>query len=220
MELRAAIEPWNVLGEDVTAQGTARFVDSSVERMQVKVQGMTDDRHVLASNGRRVPLRPTGRKGEFVAGVRFKAWSPPSGLHPTIPAQEPLIFEIIDTWNRLSLGGCTYHGSHPGGRSEDRFPVNSYEAETRRIARFRNLGHSSGTVVAAVAQQQREDVAVGLDGVRAQIALSGQVMGQEVGYLHGEVGRLHGAILRGMTSPKAALVHTVISGKSSAVRCR
>jgi uncharacterized protein (DUF2126 family)/transglutaminase-like putative cysteine protease len=146
MELRAAIEPWNVLGEEVTAQGTARFVDSSVERMQVKVQSMTDDRHVLACNGRRVPLRPTGRKGEFVAGVRFKAWNPPSGLHPTIPSHNPLIFEVVDTWNRLSLGGCTYHVSHPGGRSEDRFPVNSYEAETRRIARFRNLGHSSGTV--------------------------------------------------------------------------
>jgi uncharacterized protein (DUF2126 family) len=146
MELRAAIEPWNVLGEEVTAQGTARFVDSSVERMQVKVNGMTDERHVLACNGRRVPLRPTGRTGEFVAGIRFKAWSPPSGLHPTIRSHDPLIFEILDTWNRLSLGGCSYHVSHPGGRSEERFPVNSYEAESRRIARFRNMGHSSGTV--------------------------------------------------------------------------
>ncbi len=146
MQLRAAIEPWNVLGEEVTAQGTARFVDSSVERMQVKVGGMTDDRHVLACNGRRVPLHPTGRKGEYVAGVRFKAWSPPSGLHPTIPSHNPLIFEIVDTWNRLSLGGCSYHVSHPGGRSEDRLPVNSYEAEGRRIARFRNMGHSSGIV--------------------------------------------------------------------------
>jgi uncharacterized protein (DUF2126 family) len=146
MELRAAIEPWNVLGEEVTAQGTSRFVDSSVERMQVKVNGMTDERHLLACNGRRAPLRPTGRKGEYVAGVRFKAWSPPSGLHPTIPSHAPLVFEIIDTWNRLSLGGCSYHVSHPGGRSDDRFPVNSYEAESRRIARFRNMGHSSGTI--------------------------------------------------------------------------
>ncbi len=146
MELRGAIEPWHVLGEEVTAQGTARFVDSAVERMQVKVDGMTGDRHVLACNGRRVPLRPTGRKGQYVAGVRFKAWNPPSGLHPTIGSHNPLIFEIIDTWNTLSLGGCTYHVSHPGGRSEDRFPVNSYEAESRRIARFRNMGHSSGIV--------------------------------------------------------------------------
>jgi uncharacterized protein (DUF2126 family) len=146
MELRAAIEPWNVLGEEVTAQGTARFVDSSVERLQVKVQGMTGERHVLACNGRRMPLRPTGRKGELVAGVRFKAWSPPSGLHPTIPSHDPLRFEIIDTWNRLSLGGCTYYVSHPGGRSHDTLPVNSYEAEGRRIARFRNMGHSSGIV--------------------------------------------------------------------------
>lgn len=146
MELRGAIEPWNVLGEEVTAQGTARFVDSSVERMQVKVNGMVDERHLLACDGRRVPLRPTGKKGELVAGVRFKAWSPPSGLHPTIPSHSPLIFEIIDTWNRLSLGGCTYHVSHPGGRSEEHFPVNSYEAESRRIARFRNLGHSGGRI--------------------------------------------------------------------------
>ena len=162
MELRAAIEPWNVLGEEVTAQGTARFVDSSVERMQVKVSGMIDERHVLACNGRRVPLRPTGRKGEYVAGVRFKAWSPPSGLHPTIPRQDPLVFEVIDTWNRLSLGGCTYHVSHPGGRSEDRFPVNSYEAESRRIARFRNQGQSSG-IVNAPAEEPAGDHPYTLD---------------------------------------------------------
>ena len=146
MELRTAIEPWNVLGEEVTAQGTARYVDSSVERMQVKLTGMVGERHVLACNGRRVPLRPTGRKSEYVAGIRFKAWNPPSGLHPTIPNHNPLIFEIVDTWNRLSLGGCSYYVSHPGGRSEEHFPVNSYEAESRRMARFRSMGHSSGTI--------------------------------------------------------------------------
>jgi uncharacterized protein (DUF2126 family) len=146
MELRGAIEPWNVLGEEVTAVGTARYVDSSVERMQVKVSGMTGPRHVLACNGRRVPLRPTGRKGEYVAGIRFKAWSPPSGLHPTIPAHNPLVFDIVDTWNRASLGGCTYYVSHPGGRSEDSFPVNAYAAEGRRIARFRLMGHTPGDI--------------------------------------------------------------------------
>ena len=146
MELRGAIEPWHVLGEEVTALGTARYVDSSVERMQVKVNGMTDGRHVLSCNGRRVPLRPTGRRGEYVAGVRFKAWSPPSGLHPTIPAHNPLVFDVVDTWNRASLGGCSYFVAHPGGRSEDRFPVNSYEAESRRIARFRLMGHTPGDI--------------------------------------------------------------------------
>ena len=146
MELRGSIEPWHVLGEEVTAQGTARFVDSSVERMQVKVNGMTDARHVLACNGRRVPLRPTGRRGEYVAGIRFKAWSPPSGLHPTIPAQSPLVFDIVDLWNRASLGGCSYYVAHPGGRAEERFPVNSYEAEGRRIARFRLMGHTPGDI--------------------------------------------------------------------------
>ncbi|MEA1049801.1 transglutaminase family protein [Lamprobacter modestohalophilus] len=146
LELRGAIEPWHVLGEEVTAQGTSRFVDSAVERMQIKVNGLTDARHVVSCNGRRLPLRPTGRKGESVAGVRFKAWSPPSGLHPTIPAQDPLIFDVVDLWNRASLGGCSYYVSHPGGRAEERFPVNSYEAESRRIARFRHMGHTPGDI--------------------------------------------------------------------------
>jgi uncharacterized protein (DUF2126 family) len=96
MELRFAIEPWHVLGEEVTGQGTARFVDSSVERLQVKVAGMTDSRHVVTCNGRALPLRCTGTRGEFVAGVRYKAWNPPSGLHPSIPVHAPLTFDIVD----------------------------------------------------------------------------------------------------------------------------
>ena len=146
LELRFAIEPWHVLGEEVTAQGTARFVDSSVERLQVKVRGMTESRHLVTCNGRRLPLRNTGERGDFVAGVRFKAWQPPSGLHPKIAAQAPLVFDIVDSWNGHSLGGCTYHVEHPGGRNPETFPVNAYEAESRRLARFWQHGHTPGSV--------------------------------------------------------------------------
>jgi uncharacterized protein (DUF2126 family) len=146
LELRSAIEPWNVLAEEVTSQGTARFVDSSVERLQVRVNGMIGERHLVTCNGRRLPLRSTARRGEFVAGVRFKAWQPPSGLHPTIPAHNPLVFDLVDTWNRCSIGGCTYYVAHPGGRSYDTLPVNANEAESRRVARFRVIGHTPGRI--------------------------------------------------------------------------
>lgn len=144
MELRMGIEPWHVLGEEMSNTGTARFVDSSLERVQVKLKGMVDNRHILLCNGSRVPLTATGVKGEFVCGIRYRAWQPPSALHPTIGVDTPLTFDIVDTWNGRSIGGCTYYVSHPGGRSYDTFPVNSFEAESRRISRFGNTSHTQG----------------------------------------------------------------------------
>lgn len=146
LELRTAIEPWHVLGEEVTAVGTARYVDSSVERLQVRITGMTPERYAVVCNGRRVPLRATGVKGEFVAGVRFRAWQPPSALHPTIPPDAPLVFDVVDLWNGRAVGGCTYHVSHPGGRPFEDFPINAAAAETRRGARFWDFGHTPGAI--------------------------------------------------------------------------
>jgi len=148
LEIRMGIEPWHVLGEEVSSTGTSRFVDSSLEKIQVKLTGLNDARYILLCNGNRVPLKETRTRGEYVCGIRYRAWQPPSALHPTIGVDTPLVFDIVDTWNGRSIGGCTYHVSHPGGRSYDTFPVNSYEAESRRISRFWDYGHTQETLTA------------------------------------------------------------------------
>jgi uncharacterized protein (DUF2126 family)/transglutaminase-like putative cysteine protease len=146
LQLRMGIEPWHVLGEEAVSGGTARFVDSSVERIEVKVKNFNKDRYMITCNGTPVPLSETPVKGEYVAGVRYRAWSPPSALHPTLGKDVPLVFDIVDTWNNRAIGGCTYHVAHPGGRNYDTFPVNAFEAEGRRISRFWSEGHTQGPV--------------------------------------------------------------------------
>ena len=156
LTLRTALEPWHVMGEEGAAGSTVRYVDSSLERLELKVSGLNDNRHVITVNGEAAPLQPTGRAGEFVCGVRYRAWQPPSALHPTIGSHAPLTFDIVDGWLRRSIGGCRYHVAHPGGRNYETFPVNAYEAESRRLARFFRFGHTPGALELRPARPSRE----------------------------------------------------------------
>jgi uncharacterized protein (DUF2126 family) len=156
VELRQAIEPWYVLGEEPGTGGTARYVDSSVERLQVKVRGLVSEQLTVACNGVQLPLQPTGTEGEYVCGVRYRAWQPPRCLHPTIPVHTPLVFDVVDTSARRAIGGCSYHVGHPGGRNYATLPVNSNEAEARRRARFFGFGHTPGAPLTLVMADNRE----------------------------------------------------------------
>jgi uncharacterized protein (DUF2126 family) len=144
------------MGEEGAPGGTVRYVDSSLERVEVKVSGLTPDRYVVTCNNRAIPMRPTGQEGEFVAGVRYRAWQPWSALHPTIGIHSPLTFDIVDTWMMRSVGGCRYHVVHPGGRSHETLPVNAFEAESRRLARFFRFGHTPGEIVVESAVPSEE----------------------------------------------------------------
>ncbi len=156
LEVRAAIEPWHVLGETGAIGGTARFVDSSLERLQLKVSGPLDDRYAVTCNGIEVPMTRTDRADTRVAGVRFRAWQPPQCLHPTIGVHAPLTIALYDQWSERAIGGCTYHVAHPGGRSFDEQPVNDLEAEGRRMARFQPFGHEAGSYRPVKARQNAE----------------------------------------------------------------
>jgi len=144
------------MGEEGAVGSTVRYVDSSLERIEVRATGLNDSRYVLTVNGEALALQPTGRVGEYVGGVRYRAWQPASALHPTIGVHAPLTFDIVDTWNRRSLGGCQYHVAHPGGRSYEVFPVNAFEAESRRLARFFRIGHTPGSMAVEAAVPSRE----------------------------------------------------------------
>ena len=154
LELRQAIEPWSVMGEEASGGRTdtlRRFVDGT--RAAARCRNFIPDRYVIACNQQPVALHPTGTSGELVAGVRYRAWQLPSALHPRIGVHAPLTFDVVDTWTGRAVGGCTYFVSHPGGRAHDDRPRNALEAEGRRSARFYAFGHTPGALPETVWQQ-------------------------------------------------------------------
>ncbi len=174
IELRHALEPWHVMGEE-NVGGTVRFVDSSVERLQVRLSGLSPERYVVSCNGVIVPLNSTSTaSGDHVAGVRYRAWQPPSALHPTIGVDSPLVFDLVDTWNNRSIGGCTYHVAHPGGRNYAKMPVNSYEAESRRLARFFPQSYTPGQVMPKAERTLQQEFRYTVDLRLAAKAKDGQ----------------------------------------------
>lgn len=146
LTLKTALEPWPVMGEALACGGMSRAVDATVERLEVKTQGLIPERQILTCNGRRIPLSPTQEGNTHVGGVRFKAWTAFSSLHPELPTHAPLVFDIIDTEHERSIGGCTYHCAHPGGRNYETYPINENEAEGRKLARFESMGHTPGPI--------------------------------------------------------------------------
>jgi uncharacterized protein (DUF2126 family) len=153
LELRNALEPWNVLGEEPAGGGTSRYVDSSVERIEVRCEGLVAGRHQVLVNGHLLPLRPTGRAGEAAAGVRFRAWAPPHSLHAHLGIHHPIRLDVVDAWARRSLGACAYHVWHPEGRAYDAQPLTRFESASRRAQRFTAEGALPWPVAAAPAMQ-------------------------------------------------------------------
>ena len=144
LELRQALEPWHVLGKHGRDRRNGALHRFSTERLQVKLTTADPERYVVACNRRRVPLARTATNGVRGRRARYKAWKPATAMHPTVPVHAPLVFDIFDDWSGRALGGCVYHVAHPGGLSYDTFPVNSNEAEARRLARFEPRGHTPG----------------------------------------------------------------------------
>jgi uncharacterized protein (DUF2126 family)/transglutaminase-like putative cysteine protease len=156
LEVRNALEPWPVLGEEPAGGGTSRYVDSSVERIEVRAEGLVPERHAVLVNGHLLPMRSTGRAGEGAAGVRFRAWAPPRSLHSHLGVHHPLRFDVIDRWASRSLGACAYHVFHPEGRAYTEEPLTRFEAAARRAQRFTTVAPLRAPVLPAPAATHDE----------------------------------------------------------------